>query len=579
MSSFHFSPRPNRAADIRWQPWDDAAFDRARAEGKPILLAISAVWCHWCHVMDETTYSDADVIATINDRFVPVRVDNDQRPDINARYNQGCWPTTAILTSDGEILKGATYVPPEPMHRLLTQIDALYAEPERRAAIAEQIASRKSHRAAAAAHGDARIPLDVPARIYAFLDANFDEDFGGFGTEPKFPQTPGLHFLLDWWARYRDERTQVMLSKTLHAMSSGGMYDAVEGGFFRYSTTQDFSVPHFEKMLEDLSGLMLACARASAMFGDRELARVAIDVRGYLDRTLWNAEVGAYGGSQDADEAYYGRDAAGRRASPKPYVDPVVYTSWNAEAARALIVGGPLVASAGAEPLAWTRRGIAVLDTLWSKLLVDGLMCRFFDGQPKVRGLLGDQAWSAWAAIAAHQGTGDTLWLDRARSLVDAAGELYDEATGRYLDRIADTAAPGLLAERSGPLDENSVMARALLDLAWLCDDERYRRRAESVLGSLGELYRRYGMHAAGYGSAVLDAVAPPLDVKIGGTGDRALALRDAARACAAPPLRIAADPENTQAAAALCRADACFARARTPSELLDALSHVPAFA
>ena len=125
---FHFSPRPNRAHEIRWRPWSPEAFEEARREDKPILLAISAVWCHWCHVMDETTYSDEQVIRLINERFVPVRVDNDQRPDVNARYNMGGWPTTAFLTPDGEVLSGATYVPPEQFRQALEQVSSYYRE-------------------------------------------------------------------------------------------------------------------------------------------------------------------------------------------------------------------------------------------------------------------------------------------------------------------------------------------------------------------------------------------------------------------------------------------------------------------
>src|SRR5213080_3789112 len=127
-SEFHFSPRPNRAHEINWQPWSPEAFERATGEDKPILLSISAVWCHWCHVMDETSYSDSRVIAAINERFVPVRVDNDRRPDVNARYNQGGWPTTAFLAPAGELLAGATYMPPEQMLGALDQIANFYKE-------------------------------------------------------------------------------------------------------------------------------------------------------------------------------------------------------------------------------------------------------------------------------------------------------------------------------------------------------------------------------------------------------------------------------------------------------------------
>ena len=128
MSEFRFSPRANRASEIAWVAWSPEAFERARTQDKPILLSISAVWCHWCHVMDETSYSDPGVIAAINERYVPIRVDNDRRPDVNARYNMGGWPTTAFLAPDGTLLTGATYLPPAAMQRALDDIATFYAE-------------------------------------------------------------------------------------------------------------------------------------------------------------------------------------------------------------------------------------------------------------------------------------------------------------------------------------------------------------------------------------------------------------------------------------------------------------------
>src|SRR5215469_11157888 len=145
MSDFRFSPRENRAHEIAWMPWGEAAFDRARAEDKPILLSISAVWCHWCHVMDETSYSDPGVIATINEHFVPVRVDNDKRPDVNARYNMGGWPTTAFLAPDGSTLTGATYLPPQQMRRALDEIAGFYKG--NKAQIVERSEAQRGRRA------------------------------------------------------------------------------------------------------------------------------------------------------------------------------------------------------------------------------------------------------------------------------------------------------------------------------------------------------------------------------------------------------------------------------------------------
>jgi uncharacterized protein YyaL (SSP411 family) len=147
---FHFSPRPNRASEVRWRPWSAEAFEAARAADKPILLSISAVWCHWCHVMDETSYSDQRVIDIVNDQYVPVRVDNDVRPDVNQRYNMGGWPTTAFLTPQGDILTGATYLPPEQMADALAKVSGYYRQ-HRPEIVAKVLEGRKRAASAVAA--------------------------------------------------------------------------------------------------------------------------------------------------------------------------------------------------------------------------------------------------------------------------------------------------------------------------------------------------------------------------------------------------------------------------------------------
>src|SRR5205814_7820371 len=151
--TFHFSPRPNRANEIAWQEWSSDAFEKAQREDKPLLLDISAVWCHWCHVMDETSYSDPEIISLINDRFVALRVDNDQRPDINARYNMGGWPTTAFLTPAGEVMAGMTYIPPDQMRDVLNQVSTYYKD--NKASIEQKIADIMANRERAAASDDA----------------------------------------------------------------------------------------------------------------------------------------------------------------------------------------------------------------------------------------------------------------------------------------------------------------------------------------------------------------------------------------------------------------------------------------
>jgi uncharacterized protein YyaL (SSP411 family) len=592
LADFHYSPRPNRAAEIRWREWGEAPFVESRDEAKPILLAISAVWCHWCHVMDETTYSTDAVIDLINQRFVPIRVDNDRRPDVNARYNMGGWPTTAILTADGEIVHGGTYIPPDAMHRLLSQIERFFAEPDNRLELAERVADVKAERERRPRTPDSGpIERATASHVFSALEDRFDAEYGGFGDEQKFPQTGTLHFLLDYWSRTRDSRAEAMAVKTLRGMAGGGMYDHVEGGFFRYSTTRDFSVPHFEKMLEDLGGLLLACARAGAAFELDDLSAVAIDVRRYLDERLWQPKYDAFGGSQDADEVYYSRDAAVRGALRAPYVDPTIYASWNAETARALLLSGPLLAQAGADAGEWARRGLRVLDSLWANLLDDGLMCRYFDGAAHLRGLLGDQVWSAAAALAAHAVTGESIWLERAGDLVNAAEAMYDAGEGGYRDRLPGGQEPGRLASPAIPFNDNALMAQTLFTYAALTGDEAWDVRARTLLGRFREEYRRYEVFAAGYGSAALEALEPPIDVVIVGAPAATAGLREAALHTVAPALRInSIDPSNPAdavrleklgyvpsangaAIAYLCLDKACFARVSDSAGFIDALA------
>ena len=190
---FRFSPRPNRAREIRWQEWGPQAFEEARRQDKPILLSLSAVWCHWCHVMDETTYSDEAVIQYINDRFVPVRVDNDQRPDINLRYNMGGWPTTAFLTPDGEILTGATYLPPERMRELLPQLAAYYQG--NRAQIQERIQEIVQQRRAGAGIQPGALDERIFDEVLRAVSDAYDPVYGGFDDAPKFPHSDAIDLL------------------------------------------------------------------------------------------------------------------------------------------------------------------------------------------------------------------------------------------------------------------------------------------------------------------------------------------------------------------------------------------------
>ncbi|MBC7253490.1 MAG: thioredoxin domain-containing protein [Actinobacteria bacterium] len=212
---------------MNWLPWGREAFDRSAREGKPVLLSISAVWCHWCHVMDETTYSDREVIDLVNSLYVPVRVDNDRNPDINRRYNQGGWPTTAFLSPRGALLAGTTYLPPDTMRKVLRRISELYAENRDRleAAAVETIPGPRRHGA-----------LDeslVDAVASSLLDA-WDREHGGLGWEPKFPHPDALLLALRMHSRGGGEYLDFAVHY-LKSMAGGGLRDTVEGGFFHHS--------------------------------------------------------------------------------------------------------------------------------------------------------------------------------------------------------------------------------------------------------------------------------------------------------------------------------------------------------
>src|SRR5205809_1445720 len=535
---FHFSPRPNRASEINWHPWSEAAFDEARQTRRPVLLSISAVWCHWCHVMDETTYSHPSVIELINRDYVPIRVDNDVRPDINQRYNMGGWPTTAFLTASGDILTGGTYIPPDQMAGALLQIYDSYRANQ------SEIASRVLDARKRAASGVARSAGELEGRLVdEILEAvknAYDPEYGGFGGAPKFPQADAIVLLLEQSALRADDDLRRMAVHTLEKMSGGGTYDHVEGGFFRYSTTQDWSVPHFEKMLEDHAGLVLALSLAG-------MTEALDKTVGYLDRVMRDPKTGLYAGSQDADEHFYSMDAEARANTPAPYVDRRVYTAWNAALAIAYLDAG----------LAADK----LLDSLFKRAYRKGEGMTHAEG---VGGQLADQVWSLWAALRAYQHGLGEKWMEVALDLATHIEERYgDPELGGYLDHAGGDEL-GRLGERIKPLAENSVAAMALIELDILTGDPAfpYRERARRALESVAALPRQYGLMAAVFARA-LDRMGHAIKV----TTENA---KLAHAALAAHPYT-AVDPTGDERAV-VCAGTICLAPVSTPDALKDAI-------
>ncbi len=502
MSGLHFSPRPNRAHEIAWRQWGDEAFAEAVASDKPVLLAISAVWCHWCHVMDETSYSDADVIRGLNERYIPVRVDNDERPDVNRRYNMGGWPTTAFLTPDGEILHGGTYLPPDAMRHYVTQIADLWRD--QRADLEPRLRETKQHEAHAHTQTPGELEPSIVGSIAALIRGQYDAEYGGFGREPKFPQPKLLRFLLDEYRRTLDADAAAMLHNTLSAMAGGGMYDPVEGGFFRYSTLRAWGVPHFEKMLEDNAELLAIYSEAHRTFPDSGYDRTARDVMRWMDTVLWRDDVELFAGSQDADEHYYTLDATGRAAHGAPFVDTRAYTSWNALAASAYIAAS--VALGDPRPY---LRGRAVMHSIGQRAF-DGTTLAHVATEGSVRGLLTDFVAVIHGILDESETGQRPKALAAAASLAGAMRvQLEDPNEGGFWDG-PERAAPGRLAMREKPIEEGAAAAELLLRLATLTGDASWRECALRVLGGFVGEYRQWGQFAAAYGSAVARALGEP---------------------------------------------------------------------
>jgi uncharacterized protein len=574
MSDFRFSPRPNRAAEIDWVPWSEDAFVRAAREDKPILLAISAVWCHWCHVMDETTYSDRGVIDSINRSFVPVRVDNDRRPDVNARYNMGGWPTTAFLAPDGTTLTGATYLPPQQMQAALEQIAAFYRENKEQ--ISARTAELRVQRAPVPPSG--REIGDAPiTRLIDALKAAYDPQYGGFGDAPKFPQ-PELHeFLLTEWRLHGDSTLYEMVARTIAGMSRGGMYDHVEGGFFRYSTTRDWSVPHFEKMAEDHAGLLRVLASLVLFAPTDEFRTTLVSALDYVRRVLCDPTSGFFAGSQDADETYYALPLEERRKIEAPYIDRTSYTNWTSA-----LAGAQCLAARALDDDSSLREAIQTLDNVHDRLLAkDGLLYHVLvpEGTPEVQGLLTDQVAYARALLDAHEVSGEARFLDRALTLTDIVLERFAAEDGGFYDRLPETVPLGRLALQDRPIGDNGLFAETLLRLASLTNAQSYRDRATSIVRLYAESSEGAGPFAATYARALRRYLSPEITVRIVGNPAETDEFREAASRLPSPLTSIRTLSSETaetlamppQDAAYVCVTGSCGAPVRQAAALCEA--------
>jgi len=573
MTDLHFSPRPNRAAEIDWHPWSPETFARATVLDRPVLLSISAVWCHWCHVMDETSYSDEGVIATIREKYVAIRVDNDERPDVNARYNMGGWPTTAFLAPDGTTITGATYLPPPEMRRALDEIAGFYAA--NRDQIAQRALELRDRKRGYAPATRSDLSLAMLEPVVASVIESYDPQYGGFGEAPKFPQTDVHEFLLGEYRATGDGRLLEIVANTLQHMASGGTYDHVEGGFFRYSTTRDWSVPHFEKMAEDHAGLLRICAALTATTDAPWVRETLRSATAYIRAALRDGATGFFAGSQDADEEYFALPLERRRARVAPYIDRRNYSNWTAGLASAFFA----VARA-LDDDSFATEAIVALDGLHELMLdADGFLFHVLaPGQaPAVRGLLADQVGYVRALLDAHEHTGEARFLARAVALADKIQASFEAPDGGFYDHAGLEERIGNLNIADRPIGENGTHADSLLRLAALTGQERFREAAERTLLLFAKTYAAAGSFAATYCRALRRLLSPERSVRIVGSPEQTAALRAGALALADPLLTVRtvapAEAETlglpaTPGTAYLCAGTTCGAPITDPAGL-----------
>lgn len=578
MTSIRFSPNPNQAHCIEWLPWARSTFERAQSEDKPVLLSITAPWCYWCHVMDETTYSDSDVQSILARSFIAVRVDNDHRPDINARYNVGGWPTTAFLTPHGGLIGGATYLPPDQFLAMLMELEGAYKADKPR--LYEQsrdlLQQRRIHARRFAAGTE--VESSLVDRVSRIVAGAYDAVNGGFGGEPKFTNPSILRLILHLQRATGEDFYAAMLRKTLDAMADSPMFDDVDGGFFRYSTAANWSEPQREKMLEDniqLASLYLDASIILSKNGQMESYKyreVAEHTFTYVNNFLYDFDLRGFHGSQGAHSDYFALDREERAKAPLPPQDPSCYGGLDAIAAAALLDASWKVEGQLGEHLG--KVGRDVISRLES-MAAAGTFSRVHseDRPGESSPLLADWAGLLAGLMQAHASTAEPLYLERAvdvaRVMVD---RFFDEQGGGFFDIEADENAVGHLQVREKQMPENMLAVRGLLRLYQTTRNEDYRQLCEATLSAFAGVFREQGEFAADFALTVDVFCNPMVEVTVEGSPEDPACreLLAAALRLNSPNLEIKTVAANGSALAHVCLDTLCLPPVSTPAALAD---------
>jgi uncharacterized protein YyaL (SSP411 family) len=482
---------------VDWRPWGEEAFETARREGKPIFLSIGYSTCHWCHVMERESFEDDSVAILLNRHFVPIKVDREERPDVDRLYMHamqamglgGGWPLNVFLTPKLEPFFGGTYFPPRStagrpgMTELLPRVHEAWGE--RRAEI------EASGRHVLAALGSLAEPDSAAAdraalfdQAYAYFERAADREHGGFGTAPKFPSIANLGYLLRYWARDPERRdlARTLVREQLDAMRAGGIHDHLGGGFHRYSTDREWRVPHFEKMLYDQAQIAWAYLEGFQVLGDPDYAAAARGIFAYVERDL-SSPGGAFDSAEDADSE--GEEG-------KFYV----WTPAEIEAALGAEAAALFAHRYGVTQLGNFEHGTTILteartledcakrfglDPGEAALRLEAARAKLLDVRSRrVRPHRDDKVLAAWNGLmisAFARGArvlGEPALAARAQRAAEFLWEhLRDPATGAMRRRWRDGEAKG-----AGQLDDHAYVALGFLDLYQATFDPRWLERA-----------------------------------------------------------------------------------------------------
>lgn len=508
---------PPEPAPIRWSEWTDEAFASARERGVPVLLFVRAAWCRFSRELERNVLSDPRVRELVRDRCVPIQVDKDRRPDIDARYSKGGWPTLAWLDDTGELLAADNYLEVDELVARIEIVSDYYAKHRELIKLRiQELEAKTSADELDGARGKktAALSLDIVEHVARTVLESADMQWGGWGREHKFPNVEALDFALVRWSQTGDQAMHQLVRRTLRCMQEGEIHDKVEGGFYRYATHPDWSVPNHEKMLDSNAHRLHVYLEAHQAFGDASYAKTAEGIVRWMHATLLDPETRAFRGSQDANAQYaHLPTIEQRKAMGAPPVDPTIFANWNALAVSSLLKASMVLR----EPK-YREQALATLDFVLDELLDERRgVYHYWDGSYHLPGLLSDQAYVLRALVDALQYAGESRYLAPARKLADWTIENLQSPSGGFYDTPHDPTAYGGLRRRNRSILENAVMAEALVRLARLMREDDYADTARATLESFATDYKRYGHFVAGYARAVDLFFHEPLHVTIVG--------------------------------------------------------------